>query len=356
MSELPHHSAEELAANESFRGWVLYDDPSDGAFWNDWLRQNPDKSELVEQATGLVLGFDKIFDQVSDADLQAELDRLDEALAHEASEKQPEKRLFRITYLVASLVFLILSGWWWANRMSSSSGVLLASGTDEPEYLAADTPSFVYLTDGSTAVLQPGSRLRCAAGFGDSVRVVFLTGEAFFEVVKDPARPFMVYTGSLVTKVLGTSFTVSAIEKSKNVKVAVKTGRVSVFPIAKVGIPLKEEPKEGMILTSNQQLVYATDGSRATRSLVDVPEIIEVGVSGRTFNFRHRPIADVFEALSDAYAVEILFDREAMKTCYLTAEFDEEPLFEKLELICRTIGARFEQLDGAIIVNSAGCD
>ena len=52
-------------------------------------------------------------------------------------------------------------------------------------------------------LLEPKSELRYDSDFGKEKREVFLTGEAFFEVAKDMQKPFLIYTGKLVTKVVG---------------------------------------------------------------------------------------------------------------------------------------------------------
>jgi len=63
----------------------------------------------------------------------------------------------------------------------------------------------------------------------------------------------------------------------------------------------------------------------------------------------------VFNALTNAYGIEIIYDADVMKNCYLTASLDDEPLFEKLNMICRTLDAQYEQMDGKLIISSKGC-
>ncbi|MEX2514361.1 MAG: FecR domain-containing protein [Cyclobacteriaceae bacterium] len=82
------------------------------------------------------------------------------------------------------------------------------------------------MPDSSVIHLNGGSRLQIQKSFLTK-RKVILEGEAFFEVAKDPGNPFVVITEGLVTKVLGTSFLVSAY-KGKPQMVAVKEGKVNV--------------------------------------------------------------------------------------------------------------------------------
>src|SRR5690606_9086129 len=114
----------------------------------------------------------------------------------------------------------------------------------------------VTLDDGSQVSLQPQSTLTISENFSSGARVVSLRGEAFFDVERDTLRPFYVYAGDVVTKVLGTSFTVRAIESDKKITVAVKTGKVSVS--TKPGVSVNQSSSE-VILTPNQKAVYDSE-------------------------------------------------------------------------------------------------
>ena len=161
----------------------------------------------------------------------------------------------------------------------------------------------------------------------------------------------------LITSVLGTSFVVKTDETTKQVKVVVKTGKVSVY--AQDGTTLSERKENftlsGTVLTPNQQVIFSTENTRLVRSLVNNPVVLEKEVHHQPFTFKRTPIAEVFAALEKAYNVKIVFDEEVMKDCYLTASLTDEPLFDKLNLICHTINARYDQLDAYIVIDSKGC-
>ena len=87
--------------------------------------------------------------------------------------------------------------------------------------------STIILADGTQIKLNAGSKLKYPEQFGSDQRIVTLYGEAFFEVVRDENRPFIVKSKGLMTKVLGTSFNVKAFD-NEHTQVTVRTGRVSV--------------------------------------------------------------------------------------------------------------------------------
>ncbi|ODS80688.1 MAG: hypothetical protein ABS46_13520 [Cytophagaceae bacterium SCN 52-12] len=368
MADYRNLSPEELAANESFRRWILFDSPQDRLFWKEWSAVNPDRSKVIESAARLLELTEGAFNQIGDEEIGHELERLSVALESSGREL-PVRSRFRIVkwYFAAAATFLLcVLGWWFyaqpeADKNSGSPSAPVAHQPPALERKINGTAKaeVVYLSDGSAVTLQPGSRLSYPSAFTGQKREVFLTGEAFFDVVKKPGHPFIVYAGTLATKVLGTSFRVRALENDRQVTVVVKTGKVSVFPISAEGLKnghLDDTGlKEGMILTPNQKIVYNSGDSRLTRSLVEIPEMLTGTATVRSFNFRATPAREVFAALSEAYGVDIIFDQEAMRSCYLTAALDHEPLFEKIDLICKTFGAEFEQMDGTIIISSRGC-
>jgi transmembrane sensor len=84
------------------------------------------------------------------------------------------------------------------------------------------------LSDGTIIWLGPGSQLQYPASFNGAQREVTLRGEAFFEVAHDAAHPFIVHTGDLHTRVLGTSFNIQAYDDQPAVAVTLVTGKVLV--------------------------------------------------------------------------------------------------------------------------------
>jgi transmembrane sensor len=93
-----------------------------------------------------------------------------------------------------------------------------------------DSVKVFFLPDSSKIVLNKNSGFGYPEEFNDTVRSVILTGEAFFEVRHDPARPFIIKAGNTETRVLGTSFNVKAYENEEEVQVMVVSGKVQFSP------------------------------------------------------------------------------------------------------------------------------
>jgi transmembrane sensor len=216
----------------------------------------------------------------------------------------------------------------------------------------------IELPDKSTVTLKPGSELRYSKNFDGSKREVYLSGEAFFNVQKDAARPFLVYSNEVVTKVLGTSFNIKAYADDKEVTVAVKKGKVSVYTtadnLAKSGNAKAVQPE--VILTPNYQVVYNRRKDRVYKQVVEVPEIILPQPTLFQMQYDGVPVSRIFEVLEENYGVDIDFDEALLKNCMLTTSMSDEGFYERIEIICKAIGAEYTVTEDAVIaVKSHGC-
>ncbi|GAB3775574.1 FecR family protein [Spirosoma horti] len=374
MQEYRDLAPEELALDSSFQRWQLDNDPAATALWQEWLTQHPDKTELVDKAATMLLSLHNTYGQhfterlpISDQEIQDEVSRLRHSLDKPKTPVVPVSWFqfapARYGMAASILVVLGLFGWYLLHPTTSKTGVtytdLVAQVTEPLSEVSntTDAPQRVTLPDQSTIMLYPKSRVSYANRFSGSKREVYLSGKGFFEVMKNPSKPFYVYANGLVTKVLGTSFTVQAFDGDQQMKVVVRTGRVAVY--AQKQLPPSNQPEtfklDGIVLTPNQQIVYSPAQTQLIKSLIENPVPIEQALPKQTLAFKRTPISDVFAALNQSYGIQIVFDEEVMRACYLTASFANEPLFEKLDLICHTINASYKQVDGTIIISSNGC-
>jgi transmembrane sensor len=216
------------------------------------------------------------------------------------------------------------------------------------------TPSEITLEEGSQVTLQPKSEILFAKKFPAQRREVYLKGEAFFNVKRDEQRPFVVYSNEIVTQVLGTSFTIKAYEYEKEVTVAVKTGKVSVYANPK-GEPVGQIMPT-VILAPNQQVVYDRRKAVVVKQLVKEPEIILPNSKLFKMSFDEVPVTKIFKVLEENYGVDIVYDEAALKKCTLTTAMSDEGLYQRIEVICRAIKAEYTVTDAVIFIKSPGCD
>lgn len=215
----------------------------------------------------------------------------------------------------------------------------------------------ILLSDGSVATLQKGSTLKFPDKFSGETRNVFLTGEAFFDVTKNPTKPFLVFANETVTKVLGTSFRIKAPDGANTVMVFVKTGKVSVYPKKEYETLSDQDDREvsGVILHPNQQVVFNKKENRLEKGIVANPDLLSESAVNQELIFDDQPVTDVLRTLEKMYGITIVFDEETLSKCPISTIFKEENLKQRMNAICQAIGATYEVVDGQIILNSKGC-
>lgn len=219
---------------------------------------------------------------------------------------------------------------------------------------SGDTPQVIMLPDGSKVTLEPQSQLKFSALFDEIERAVTLDGEAFFEVAHNKERPFLVRTNNLITKVLGTSFSVKAFRGEKDVVVSVKTGKVTVYINQNARSDSPENPE--VILTPNQKIVYDKRNNKLSKSIVDFPQVILPEEEVKRMRFEAAPVTDIFEAIEKIYGVDLVFDADKFSGCSLTSVISDGDLYKRLDIICKAIGATYSLNENQIVIDGPGCN
>lgn len=359
------YNAIDFAKNPDFLKWVKYADqyPDIKKFWEEWCKAHPFKKDEIEEARQLIVAILEEKYLPTD-DQQREvwsrvLQTLEEDNTLQEQDHDTKTRVLWKSWMAkaAAIAGIALVSFIFYKQTSENTyqNVIASADSIQEEKNDTEKPKTVVLSDGTSIILQPNSSIRHPKEFKNDLREVYLSGEAFFEVKKDPARPFLVYANEIVTRVLGTSFTIRNFNK-ENVIVKVKTGKVSVFKekdssAIKKGIT---EIVDGVVLTPNQQVVYERDQMKLTKSLIENPTVL-VPVGKEDFEFRDTPIAEVFSAIERAYGVDIVYDEESLSACFLNASLSDAPLHDKLKLICKGINATYEMMDSHIIIYGQGC-
>lgn len=367
------YKTDDFLFDESFRQWTAGTSPEATAFWEQWLTQNPDRVHVVRQAQELVRALnDHYQDDATDARLTSELRRL---VRNAAERREAEAAdtpsipvgqrmsLWRWASVAAMLILVGFGLWRYRSvnrRVAAESYAHLTKTAQVPlqeKVNSSDQAVNILLSDGSAVTLRPKSRLSYPAQFKATNRVVYLDGEAFFDVVKNPAKPFLIYANQTVTKVLGTSFLVRAFESEKNVIVTVRTGRVSVYTQQDFEKAQQSGLRriQGVILTPNQQMIYSLADHQLMKALVEKPAVIMPETVSREQVFEDAPVGKVFATIERTYGVNLLYNDDDLSACLVNLTFTNESLLERLDVVCQTIGASYEVLDGQIVINSKGC-
>lgn len=350
-------SPEDLANDRDFLRWVKGEAPKLDAYWRDWMAENPARREMADDARQLILAVLQEEQYPASESRQAAVwERIRQSAGIRRSRSSITLRFLRYAALVIAAAGM-------GAMLGQKNFDLVAVGENPLETGPAwirefndnTEPRTVVLTDGSVVILQPNSTLEYPRTFDDSFRQVSVVGEAFFEVAHDADRPFVVRADAIITRVLGTSFTVRNFVGEENVIVRVKSGKVSVYRTEEndPALPM-DSTTDAVVLMPNQQVAYEKRRMKLIKSLVDNPVVL-APLSRYNFEFVDVPISRVFRTLERAYGVQIVYDEEAMSSCYLNASLSDVLLHDKLKLICKAIDATYEIIDSHIVIYGRGC-
>jgi transmembrane sensor len=349
MKNYTNYTTEDFVQDHYFRSWALGTLAPEDSFWTTWLATHSGQYETIEEAKNMVIAF-----QCNDiATDQEEVKAAIEAILTE-SKKRYNLRNFNksgVLKIAASLLLITGLSVWYLHRTGNSA--TLASA--DVQVNKGSRPRSIMLSDSSIVTLSPNSELRIGTDFGKTRREVYLSGEAFFQITRNTEKPFFVYAGAVVTKVLGTSFQVKAFDTEEKVSVAVRTGKVTVFK-QNSKVYSSHRLSEEIILIPNQQAVFEKKGERLIKTLVESPVVLEPKGLPEVLEFVDTPIPKVLHQLEQAYGVKIVFDDQLLENCNFTASLKDEPLYEKLNMICETIQARYEIVDGQVVIYARNCN
>ena len=248
-----------------------------------------------------------------------------------------KKNLLVKKFMSYAAIFILLLGF-------SFSGYLLYNSPLNPilynliEASNSELNKKVVLPDGSCVYLYSNSKIRFPKEFSKNNRKVNLKGEAFFEIVKNPEKPFIVSAKNARVKVLGTSFNVKANLPNKKVEVFVKTGKVILYKRNNEHANVILKPGNLGILSNNEiskkQNTNVNYLSWKTNDLI----------------FKNNKLEDVISVINKTYNVKILFESSVIKNLRITSTFSKQPIDTVLEVICSTFNLNYKVKDTKEIV------
>ena len=203
----------------------------------------------------------------------------------------------------------------------------------------------VTLPDGSTVWLNSNSTLKYPRQFAKKVRNVFLTGEAYFEVVKNPQRPMVVSTKSGVkVTVHGTKFNLSSYDNDATVTAALLEGSISVTGL--INGNLKSKPIE---MKPNDIVVIRKEKKAATFEKSKPIGNYKAWKEG-TLIFDDASMLEVQKMLERWHGVEIEIADTSLNNYHFTAKFSSESVVQIMELLKKTSPITYQIKDNKVII------
>jgi transmembrane sensor len=270
----------------------------------------------------------------------------------------PRRRARLFPWVAAASILVLVIGVIFYSRT-------VAHSSSAPTAIAAARGSkkFMQLADGSKLWLNAGSRIVFSPGFPAGNREMTLEGEAFFDVKHDEQHPFIIHTGRLDVRVLGTTLNVraypgdstmettlingkveidvpgdaqSSIVLHPNEKVTIPTGRVA-FPAERPDSVLAGQAANTSI-TNNTPIKFLRRPIEPDRTDGTITETSWVS---NKLVFRQETLAGMATRLERWYDVKIIFDNERFRSDTLSGTFPEEPIADVMHALQITAGFHY---------------
>lgn len=196
--------------------------------------------------------------------------------------------------------------------------------------------SILTFLDGTKVTLNAGSKIKYPTNSDRELREIYLEGEAYFEVAKDPHRPFLVHTQNITTTVLGTSFNVQAFPDENEIMISLVEGNV------KVSRTNKNITEDIVQLKPEQQLIYLKKNDISRVENFDYQE--SAGWKDNIIKFNDEPLLKAFVKLERFYGVKFELDNQSKANLKITANFKDDSFKTVAEVIKKLTGLKYKTI------------
>jgi transmembrane sensor len=332
--DLKDYTVEHFLTDESFLNYCTGKTSTDMQFWESWLADHPEKRGLADEAKEFFLQLqDELnLERKTQKDL-SDFKRVfsdhirspDELSARKKTKSLTDFRTRTLLGIAATLVIVLsivfLSG---ILDRDAQTGQL----SQVKSLPQNSTKTTLTLPDGSKVTLNPNSRIVLAKDFNSKQRILTLEGEAFFEVVKDPNKPFVVRAGTTTTTALGTSFMVRYYDHEDRVKVSLLTGKVKVEQIAAAA-----PEKKAVVLTPGLEVVV---NRRTAPGILEKhafePEILREWKLDQ-LTFSDAEFNEIVNKIGEWFGVKVVVRNAPPTVKHFTGKFKNENLETVIEAL-----------------------
>lgn len=203
----------------------------------------------------------------------------------------------------------------------------------------------ITLPDGSLVVLNTLSTLKIPSNYGIRNRELQLKGEAWFEVEKNPQKPFIVHTGHIQTLVLGTKFNISGYPDDEMAKVSLVEGKVQV--------DIDNDTRKRQILKPGDQLIYTKKDS--TSAITTFIKDDAAGWKDNLLTLNYESWPEAAKKISRWYNVKVELKSTALTDCKLKGSFASMSLTQVLRQLSYISGISWE-IQGKTVYITGKCN
>ena len=316
--------------DESFIEWIQ-DGKSVQSKWHNYLEVNPGLKEKADSAEKVILAMilqdesveriegikTRIQDQIEKIEANKGLGIYFEDSVGHTKVKTRDKIWFfsRIAATITIVISLSVLLYYTPDNVFSNE----SHGEYESKSTLNGQKLTVHLSDGTKVRLNANSTIRYKKYFDENSRVIELDGEAFFDVAKDPNRPFMVYSGDYLTTAIGTEFNVK--RNGGNAEVALLSGLVSVEGLKETG--------EKNYLTPGKMVVYSEESTSVMT--FDYDEVI--GWKDDILLLHDLTLEEALSPINEFYGADFIVSDSVVANKRISAAFENQDLDQFIQTL-----------------------
>jgi len=257
-------------------------------------------------------------------------------------EKNSKRRMRPL--LVLAGLFIVFLGTYYAVQPRPESAEAARKAEKKPSEVSTQygTRTKLLLPDGTSVWLNSGSRLTYDSSYGEVTREVSLTGEAFFDVAKNKQIPFVIHTGKINIKVLGTAFNVKSYPGDRTIETSLIQGRIEV--------EFQDHSQSSVILHPNQKLVVENNpgetghpakitADQPVKSAVSINPVSHFGPDSlitetawvdNLLVFQDESFSDLAKKMERWYGTHMVIEDQSLDTLHFTGSFEKENIRQAL--------------------------
>jgi ferric-dicitrate binding protein FerR (iron transport regulator) len=210
------------------------------------------------------------------------------------------------------------------------------------------------LPDGTTVWLNASSKLTYGDDFLQKERRVQLDGEAFFEVVKNEGKPFIINTAVMDVRVLGTSLNVKSYPGEKKAETVLIRGKIEV--------QVKRRPQERYLLSSYEKLSIASNPDIHAHKELSISSVAPAGKDSviaetawvdNELVFNGEPLSELAVRMERWFGLRITVTGERLQSFRMTGAFKDDSPEEALKAISIITGCKYRIKDHTAVLYDA---
>ena len=294
--------------------------PEEAIEVDDWILHSEDNRRLFEQMAATWEGMNNI--------------------PFEATRRTSLYRVSLYRMGIAASLIVLFGAIWLLVRLPRKD----VSGNTTPaaiSYITKRAGSAILrdtLPDHSMVVQYTNSILQYTSDFNTGNREMHLTGEAWFNVASNPAKPFVLKIGKLRVTVLGTSFNVQ--QSPSRIEVSVKTGSI-----------MMSTDSDSLIVKAGRKGIYDIKENRFI--LQNSFNLNEQGYATRVLTFENTALKDIVAQIEKAYGVSVVFRDEHLKDLTMSSSFDNDSITYIFDVISVTLHLKYKIENNIVYISGA---